>query len=197
MYLGFVKQSSFQDDFFRALEREPKGSLTDLLGLESEAELSYRMEISSLQDPLRFRAKQIGLRAACLVVDETGALDEQAIGSLLKALEKPYCLGPGRENDPPIYLHLRAALLYLKETPEARKWILKFSSPVCHKRAEEIVCDTLWPYEVKKPQTADIRRAVLAAWFTWLRQTVGSCFATAPAILIQQTDPCWKIFTTC
>ena len=29
----------------------------------------------------------------------------------------------------------------------------------------------------------------MAAWLTLLRQTTGSCFATAPAILIQQNDP--------
>lgn len=184
-----MKQPSFQDIFFRALQREPKGSLTDLLDLESEAELSYLMEISALQDPLRFRAKQIGLRSAYLVIDEEGNFNEEAMGSLLLALEKPYCLGPNRENDPAIYFHLRSALLYLRDYPEARKWILKFSPPLCHKRAEEIIRDTLWPDPVKKLTAVPIRRAVLAVWFTWLRQTVGSCFATAPAILIQQTDP--------
>lgn len=34
-----------------------------------------------------------------------------------------------------------------------------------------------------------VRVCVLSAWFHYIRQVVGSCFATAPAILIQQHQP--------
>lgn len=36
---------------------------------------------------------------------------------------------------------------------------------------------------------AHARRAALSAWFCYLRQNVGSCFATAPAIMIHNEQP--------
>ncbi|MBS0624698.1 MAG: hypothetical protein JSS32_01450 [Verrucomicrobia bacterium] len=181
-----MKHPSIQESFFAKLK---ENSLAELLRLDIEAETSFLMEICPIQDPFRFRVRHIGLKAANLLIDEKGELEEALLDRLIGELKGPFLLGPGRENDPPIFLHLRSALQLLKESPEIRKWIKKFSPPLCHKRAEEIIRDTLWPEEVRKPDTAQIRRAVLAAWFTWLRQTVGSCFATAPAILIQRNDP--------
>jgi hypothetical protein len=42
---------------------------------------------------------------------------------------------------------------------------------------------------IKEKSKAAVRRAVLQAHLTPLRQTIGSCFATAPAIMIQREQP--------
>ncbi len=52
-----------------------------------------------------------------------------------------------------------------------------------------MVRDTLWPDQIGPLSHGHVRRAVLTAWLTFLRQTTGSCFATAPAMLIQRSDP--------
>ena len=70
--------------------------------------------------------------------------------------------------------------------PEFRKKIKKFSLPLCHKKAEEIVRITVQlPFNAPL-KDADIQKAVVTACLTPLRQSIGSCFATAPAILVQK-----------
>jgi hypothetical protein len=65
------------------------------------------------------------------------------------------------------------------------KLLYRFSPPVCHKTAEFILFDTLGiPISQLNPSV--MRRAVLCASLTPLRQNIGSCFATAPGILIQK-----------
>ena len=65
----------------------------------------------------------------------------------------------------------------------------RFSLPLCHKSAEKIVRDSL-DLPIKESLTdAHVKRAVISACLMILRQTVGSCFATAPAILIQEEYP--------
>ncbi len=62
----------------------------------------------------------------------------------------------------------------------------KFSLPLCHHRAEEIVRQTLGLPRNTKLEDDHVRRAALVACLTPLRQSIGSCFATAPAILAQK-----------
>lgn len=61
--------------------------------------------------------------------------------------------------------------------------------PYANPLSEEVIRETVG-LELGKPVTdAHARRAVLAAWLTTLRQAIGSCFATAPAILVQEEQP--------
>lgn len=167
-----------------------KGEIADLFHLKDEAVISFHMDRFPLQESFRFRAKQLGLRAAYLVVDDLGEPNMDRAGRLLALLEKsPFILGPGREGDFMLYGHLRSCLSTLIQSKEILMILRKFSPPLCHKRAEELVRETLSPEQIRSVQTVHVRRAVLAAWFTLLRQTTGSCFATAPAILIQRGNP--------
>ncbi len=164
-----------------------RGALVDGLGLKAEAEISYAMEFCPVQDPFRFRARHLGLRVASLVIDEQGEIDGQKTEELKRFFQEGrFVLGPNREGDALIYGHMGACLGRLEEM---WPWIRKFSPPVCHKKAEEIIRHTLWPEKVGRVETVHMRRAVVAAWLTFLRQATGSCFATAPAILIQQNYP--------
>jgi hypothetical protein len=177
----------FEAEFLDALGRGGSGPLADWLDLNFEAQISFFLELSSLQDPFRFRARHFGQRIASLLIDEKGDLQHGLLDQMVKQLEAGvYFLGPKREGDPLIYAHLLACLKALQEEKEVWNWIRKFSPPLAHRRAEEIIRETLWPESIKVLQAFHIRRAVLAAWLTLLRQTAGSCFATAPAILIQK-----------
>jgi hypothetical protein len=62
----------------------------------------------------------------------------------------------------------------------------KFQKPLCHKWAEKLIFETLGLSSASSLTDAQIRAAVLCACLTPLRQNVGSCFATAPAIVIQK-----------
>lgn len=183
---GVVELGRFQEIFLRAL----KGPLVDLLNLQSEAVNSFHMDRIPLQDSFLYRARFLGLRVAGLLVDEKGELIRERLEELNRLLsDHCYVLGPGRENDALIYGHIRNCLKSLLENKEIWVSIRRFSPPLCHKKAEEVIRETLWPEPVRSVQTVHIRKAVLASWLTRLRQTTGSCFATAPAILIQKNYP--------
>jgi hypothetical protein len=62
----------------------------------------------------------------------------------------------------------------------------KFSLPLCHKGAEKLIRNSLQLPPKGALTDVHIKRAVISACLMILRQTVGSCFATAPAILIQE-----------
>ncbi len=175
-----------QEIFLKTL----RAPLAQLLGLESEAFVSHSMDLSPVQDSFRYRAKYLGLRIASLVLDEQGELNRAVLEELCRQLSKtPFILGPGREGDCLLYRHIGNSLRQLQENREIWLAIRKFSPPLCHKSAEEIIRETLWPEPIRRLETKHVRKAVLAAWFTFLRQTTGCCFATAPAILVQQNEP--------
>ena len=180
----------FRELFFASLLQAPKGSLPERLLMIGEAAVSRYMDACPVQDSLRFRARYAGQLLANDLIDEKGDLRKDRLDGWIALFDQGiYVLGPEREGDALIYGHLREALRALKEKGGLWTWIRKFSPPLANKKAEELVRITLWPEPIKTVQTTHVRRAVLAAWFTLLRQTTGSCFATAPAILIQMRHP--------
>jgi hypothetical protein len=70
-----------------------------------------------------------------------------------------------------------------------RKALKEFRLPLCHQGAEKLVRDTLFLISKKPIHEAHVRRAVVVAALSKLRQNIGSCFATAPAILIHDEQP--------
>ncbi len=175
----------FQEIFLKAL----KGRLADLLDLETEATSSLMMDENPVQDSFRYRAKYLGLRIAALLIDEKGDLNQKMLQEVTQILAQGSCvLGPNRVGDVLIFNHIKQCLGQL-ESPEIWNAIKKFSPPLCHRGAEEMIRETLWPEPIRTLQTPHVRKAVLASWLTLLRQSTGSCFATAPAILIQKSAP--------
>jgi hypothetical protein len=62
----------------------------------------------------------------------------------------------------------------------------KFRLPLCHRGAEKIIRKTLELSSSISLTDDHVRQAVIATCLTPLRQNIGSCFATAPAILIHE-----------
>lgn len=154
------------------------------------AEVSYAMDLHPLQDSFRFRVRFLGWSFARYLIDEKGDLSFNRLDKSRNQLEKGHFpTGPMMEGDAIIYSHILSCLRSITENQKIAMWIKKFSIPLCHRKAEEIVRETIWPDLAPRLQTFHIRRAALASWMTLLRQTTGSCFATAPAILIQKYAP--------
>ena len=180
----------FQERFLEALLQAPPSSFLSFLNVARMAEISYAMDLYPIQDSFRFRCRYLGWMTANYLIDAKGEVDRDRAIDLLRQLEaSPYPAGPKMEGDVVIYSHLIRCLKSFVENKEIGIWLKKFSLPLCHKKAEEMVRESLWPDQPKKIETPHVRRAALAAWLTFLRQTTGSCFATAPAILIQQFQP--------
>lgn len=178
------------ESFIEILRSAPASPLLRTIDFAREIDISRGMSYSPLQDPLRFRSRFMALEIAQSVVDEKGNLRFDIVQELLRDLEtKRYLLGPYLENDAVLIDHMRKSLTFITEHKAAQTLLQKLALPLCHKGAERLIRDTLWPHQIKQITISDVKKAVLAAWFTWLRQTTGSCFATAPAIFIQSEQP--------
>ncbi len=180
----------FWDSWIDVLRSASQTPLFRTVNFLRGMEISHAMVICPLQDPLRFRARFLGLEIASVLIDDQGNLRLDLAQSLFEEIQsKKYLIGPFLENDAFLFEHIESSLETLLRNDVFRKQLLRLSPPLCHKGAERLIRDTLWPQPVKELRAADVKRAVLAAWFTWLRQVTGSCFATAPAILIQEEQP--------
>lgn len=176
--------------FTKILGKRSASPLFHVIDFVREMDISWAMTLCQLQDPLRFRARFIALEIANVLIDEAGNLQLDIARELHEQFEiHRFILGPSLENDAFIFQHIRSSLRSLLQTSALQKLLQKFSIPLCHEGAARLIRDTLWPKPIKQIHEADVKRAAVAAWFTWLRQTTGSCFATAPAILIQQNQP--------
>ncbi len=139
---------------------------------------SQAMDHSGIQDSFCFRAVTLARALAHVLVDEKGDLH-----SFSRELSHFYY--PGGTSDGSIWDHQSKFLKRWDRDAGFVKKFRKFSLPLFHKKAEEMVRATLLLSPTAKLSDADVRRAAICACLTPLRQSVGSCFATAPAILAQ------------
>ena len=124
------------------------------------------------------------------LVSAEGEILFHRLPHLIELLEKNlYSLSPGYSIDISRDEHILSRLKLLLQDKEVARLIKNMSRPVSNRLAEEMIRDTL-DIPLNEPVTdAYVRRASIAALFTTLRQSLGSCFATAPAILIHTEQP--------
>ena len=84
--------------------------------------------------------------------------------------------------------HVKQALAYLM-TKEAKALLKRFTLPVTSRFVEDLIRTTLSLSPFKRIEKIDVQQAVVSALLYPLRQIIGSCFATAPAIYIQREQP--------
>ncbi len=176
------------DEIKKLLERisQKKNEWYLILGVKDEIYYSSFFERSHILDPLSFRYRYYASRLASYLINEEGELDEARLDKAIFYLkERPYVVAPRRENDSLLTFHFIKILSVFKEERELVQTLKKFRLPLCHKKAEEIIKICQKRREISN---SDLRRAVLSACLTPLRQNLGSCFATAPAILIQKNQ---------
>lgn len=78
----------------------------------------------------------------------------------------------------------------LLSAPEKLKSLIeRFKMPVANRSIEKLILHSIGLPPETKVGNRELRWAVLTALYAPLRQNIGSCFATAPAILIQKEQP--------
>ena len=164
-----------------------KGSLTDLLDLKGELELSLLYDQTKIQDSYTFRLQRRAFLLSNYLIDDKGKFDKEKLDVILYLLEKEGFIFYSRGFcDFKSFSHMQFVLRKLKNDKSFFSLFQKFQPPLCHVWAEELVLTSVQCFDSIAPSEVHIKRAVLSACLTSLRQNVGSCFATAPAILIQQ-----------
>jgi len=164
-----------------------EGPLASIWRLSEEAELSSWLHITQVQDAFCFRAKRRALLTADYVLDDIGELQVDRLQYIEELLYKEgYITYIEGRSDRVITEHILASCKAWREDKSLRDSLRSFHSPVCHALAEEMLRDVLGLSLTERLTDRHIRLAVLSACWTPLRQNVGSCFATAPAILIQR-----------
>ena len=74
-------------------------------------------------------------------------------------------------------------------TKEGRSLLNKFKLPVANRFVESLIRESILLSAEKRLETTHLQMAVVSALLCPIRQVIGSCFATAPAIFIQRMQP--------
>lgn len=127
---------------------------------------------------------------ASYLLDDHAHIDEQKLKNSISLLEKHlFSLGTGAEELFRRRQKLLSSLLFLSNNLPARMLIHRLGRPYGNKIAEIAIRQTLLLDEAAPINEAETRKAVLTAFLGTLRQSLGSCFATAPAILVHEHQP--------
>jgi hypothetical protein len=102
---------------------------------------------------------------------------------------RPFTIAYGAEEERKRDARFLKALTFLNDSVDAQRLIKKMSRPLTNRLAENAIRDTLLLPVSQSVSDTHVRRAVLAALLTTLRQSLGSCFATAPAIIVHEDQP--------
>ncbi len=81
--------------------------------------------------------------------------------------------------------HVKNVLALFIESPHARLRLKQLSLPLSNRYIESLI---EWTVN-KKPEKRELSVALLMALLSPLRQSVGSCFATAPLMIVQYEQP--------
>ena len=165
-----MENFDFAATFTQILEHQKAKELLQLFDIQQEFEVSRALEESELQDSWRYRAKEMGRCLAEFLIDQKGELKKHALERAWQLFKKkPFILSPFHLNDGIIIDHIHRVLHLLLTNPELEKFLKKFSMPLCHRSAETLIKETL-ALNALTVKNKDIRKAVLAAWLTPLRQ---------------------------
>lgn len=175
---------------FTAISKKLKSSRqNDILSEELDG-LSQRVDLSLFQESCSVRTTIRSRQLAEKLISDDGELDLALVLQSIEQLKKHcYSLGPNRQYDSARQKHLLASLETLSRDKELQRLLKTITRPYSHKIADQILRETLRLLPSQPLTDASARRAVLSAWFCYLRQNVGSCFATAPAIIVQREQP--------
>lgn len=150
-------------------------------------EFSENIDVSLCQDSFSWRTTTISRQLAMALLDDKGKIEPKIMKKALFILErKRFSLRQGRYHDASFMNHLFFLLKSFDEKKDLQYALQRIPKPFSHPLADHIIRVTLHLQEYVTIQEKHAKQAALAALFCSLRQNVGSCFATAPAIRIQQ-----------
>lgn len=180
----------FPKELFAALSQRlsPSTPIESLIA-EPYIDLSREIDRSGIQDSSVVRTTLLVRSLVKLLIDDEGEIQGDLVRLAFDGLRsRLYSLGPARARDGLFRLHLLRVLRSL-EDPALCQIIERAAPPSDQRQADYLIRATLQLSPTATVNAAAARRAILAAWMTPLRQSVGSCFATAPAIMIQGEQP--------
>jgi len=167
-----------------------EGRRFERISIEEYDDLSKRIDRTNLQDSSAVRNVLRTRSLANILIDDQGDLDLNLLTQVIDYLSnQSYSLGPNRQYDVKRQDQILKALTLLKKAPELQRALKKVGKPSSHKIAEQMIRDTLQLPSNIGISDVHARRAALSAWLCYLRQSVGSCFATAPAIIVHDEQP--------
>lgn len=157
---------------------------------EEYEDISQRLDATQIQESCSVRNVLRTRRLANLLINDKGEVIVALLPSVIAHLKTyQYSLGPQRQYDSLRNEHILHVLTLLQNNKDLFRKLQSISKPFSHPLAEQIIRDTLQLPGGTIINDAYTRRAVLSSWLCYLRQNVGSCFATAPAIIVQQEQP--------
>lgn len=139
--------------------------------------------LMKIQDPFLYRGLSRARKIANQLIDDKGVFDHKKLKTFIQEFKKNlYTPYPNSPTDSSGFEHVLRVLTHLLDTEE------KFQAlrmPVSSHYVEMLISYSVGLTSKTQPNDADLRRAVLSALLNPVRQNIGSCFATAPAIYIQ------------
>ncbi|GEM_PF-336332 len=170
-------------------ENLPDDPLSRLL-LEEFNQLGLALDESKVQASAIVRNVLLSRHLATLLIDESGDLNLVWVNKAIFLLQDHlYSLGPNAHLEARRREHVLFILKQLSEDESLRVLLNKVDRPYQHPQAEELIRATLRLDRKEVIQAYHAKRAVLSAMFTFLRQSVGSCFATAACIVLHTEQP--------
>lgn len=162
---------------------------------EEYEDLSNRLDATGIQESCSVRNVLRTRRLANLLINDKGELMTALLPKVITLVSScSYSLGPDRSHDSYRQQHVLKVLTLLSNSKELVRLLQSISKPYSHPMADQLIRDTLQIPSNVVIHDAHARRAALSAWLCYLRQNIGSCFATAPAIIVQNEQP--ELFLT-
>ncbi len=157
---------------------------------EEYDDLSRRIERTGIQEGTSVRNVLKCRMIAIKLIGDDGELRLDLVPQFIEAMKQNlYSLSPNHHFDAVRDKHILTVLELLQTNKDTVKRLRSITRPTSNRLAEQVVRDTLLVPSNMPITDVHVRRAVLSAWLTMLRQSLGSCFATAPAILVHQEQP--------
>lgn len=142
-----------------------------------------------LQSPLTAKNLALARRIASYILQENGDIDLRKVTECIHGLSQSlYPISPDLYEETPSREHLLRMLQAIKNTPQIQASLKRLFLP-SYTEVIRLIRNTLALPEQETLTITHVRQAVLVALFSYLRQDVSSCFASAVAILIHQEYP--------
>lgn len=151
---------------------------------------AVNIDISDICASCSVENVRIARALANICIDDRGNLQFEILRraeTLLK--QSAHSIAYGAEDRRRRYNKFLSAVNTLLTNVEAQRIFKRISRPVTNRLAEKAIKDTLLLPEDDPVTDVHAKKSVLCAFLTTLRQSLGSCFATAPAIIVQELEP--------
>lgn len=153
-------------------------------------ELSSHALVSQLHEPVLIRNIYFCRTLACRIIDAQGGIDRLQLQESIRGLRRyRYCLDPLSPYESRARGHALALLQRLATDEALAMALLAIRTPTDNQHAQTLVRDTLALSSPSLLTDAHARQACLCVLLSYFRQNVGSCFATAPGIIVQTHHP--------